>query len=93
MIVFLDGRLEADRWQQCKYWGHVQSGTVRLIPRASRSGPKEGVQICLDRAYIATRATILGVEIGEGAVVAAGAVVTKNVPPRAVLPGCLRWYW
>ncbi len=39
-------------------------------------------------AYVGARATILqGVEIGECAVVAAGAVVTKSVPPFSVVAG------
>jgi len=41
-----------------------------------------------DWAYLATRAMILpGVTIGEGAVIAAGAVVTKNVDPWTVVGG------
>lgn len=41
-----------------------------------------------DNVWVATRATILkGVRIGEGAVVAAGAVVTKDVPPFSVAAG------
>ena len=41
-----------------------------------------------DYVWIATRATILpGVTIGRGAVVATGAVVTKNVPPLAIVAG------
>lgn len=41
-----------------------------------------------DGVWIGARATILpGVIIGEGAVVAANAVVTKNVPPWAVVAG------
>lgn len=45
------------------------------------------VTIC-DNVWIASRATILpGVTIGEGAVVAAGAVVTKDVPPYAIVGG------
>ncbi len=40
-------------------------------------------------AVIGARAVILpGVEIGEEAVVAAGAVVTRDVPPRSVVAGC-----
>ena len=41
-----------------------------------------------DFAYIGSRVTILpGVEIGEGAVVATGAVVTKSVPPYVIVGG------
>ena len=41
-----------------------------------------------DNVWIATRATILkGVTIGEGSVVAAGAVVTHDVPPHTVVAG------
>lgn len=41
-----------------------------------------------DYVWIATRATVLpGVTIGRGAVVATGAVVTKDVPPLAIVAG------
>lgn len=41
-----------------------------------------------DNVWIASKATILkGVKIGEGAVVAAGAVVTKDVPAYTVVAG------
>lgn len=41
-----------------------------------------------DDVWIGQRATILsGVHIGQGAVVAAGAVVTKDIPPYAVAGG------
>lgn len=41
-----------------------------------------------DYVWIASRATILpGVTIGEGAVVACGSVVTKDVPPYSVVAG------
>lgn len=41
-----------------------------------------------DYAWLCTRATILaGVTIGRGAVVAAGAVVTKSVAPHTVVAG------
>lgn len=41
-----------------------------------------------DYVWIASRATILpGVTIGRGAVIASGAIVTKNVPPFAIVGG------
>lgn len=41
-----------------------------------------------DNVWLATRCTILkGVTIGQGAVIAAGAVVTKNVPPYTLVGG------
>lgn len=41
-----------------------------------------------DYVFIATRATILpGVTLGKGSVVAAGAVVTKNVDPFTIVAG------
>jgi UDP-2-acetamido-3-amino-2,3-dideoxy-glucuronate N-acetyltransferase len=39
-------------------------------------------------ASIGTNATIMGgITIGEGALVGAGAVVTKDVPPHAIVAG------
>ena len=41
-----------------------------------------------DRVWIGSRATILkGVTLGEGAVVAAGATVTRDVPPWSIAAG------
>lgn len=41
-----------------------------------------------DRAWVCTGAIVLaGVTIGEGAVVAAGSVVTKDVPPYTIVGG------
>ena len=50
-------------------------------------GPVEPVEIG-DDYWIGGRVTILpGVHVGNGAVIAAGAVVTKDVPPYAVVGG------
>lgn len=41
-----------------------------------------------DDVWIGYRSTILsGVQIGQGAIVAAGSVVTKDVPPYAIVGG------
>lgn len=41
-----------------------------------------------DDVWIGSRATILkGVDVGDGAIVAAGSVVTRNVPPRTLVAG------
>jgi UDP-2-acetamido-3-amino-2,3-dideoxy-glucuronate N-acetyltransferase len=48
-----------------------------LVPTVVRTG-----------ASIGSGSTILcGVEIGEGAIVGAGSVVTRNVPPRTIVAG------
>ena len=53
-------------------------------------GRKRGITVG-DRAWIATRAVILpGTSVGEGAVVAAGAVVHGTVPPWSIVAGIPR---
>ena len=55
--------------------------------RGQGYGPVEPVEIG-DDCWIGGRVTILpGVHVGNGAVIAAGAVVTKDVPPYAVVGG------
>ncbi|MBA2586961.1 MAG: acyltransferase [Chthoniobacterales bacterium] len=57
-------------------------------PRSSSfAGRNRAVRID-DRVFVGTRATILpGVTVGKGAFVAAGALVTKNVAPFAIVAG------
>jgi acetyltransferase-like isoleucine patch superfamily enzyme len=50
--------------------------------------PVSAPVVLKDRAWVGTGAIVLkGVTIGESAVVAAGAVVTKDVPPKTVVAG------
>jgi acetyltransferase-like isoleucine patch superfamily enzyme len=76
--------------------GHGVMFTNDIYPRAVTDAG--GLQTAADwevvrtrvkaRASIGSNATILaGVTIGEGALVGAGAVVTKDVPPGAVVAG------
>lgn len=76
--------------------GHGVMFTNDLFPRATKidGSPKgEGDWICAQtivrrRASIGSNATILaGIEIGEGAMVAAGSVVTANVLAYAIVAG------
>ena len=58
---------------QCKYFSCIDQGAPVIIK---------------DRAWISYRAVILPrVTVGEGAVIAAGAVVTKNVEPFTIYGG------
>ena len=57
-------------------------------PQNSSFLGRERAVVIEDYVFIGTRAMILpGVKIGRGAVVAAGAIVTKEVPPLAIVAG------
>ena len=62
--------------------------TLGHDPRSPIFEDKGGPVKIGDRSWIGYRAIILpGVEIGEGAVVGAGAVVTRDVPPYTIVAG------
>ncbi len=85
---FLDGRRSIHIGDNVNVGGHVQIYTLEHDPQAADFGVKGGPVIIDDFAYVATRATLLpGITVGEGSVVAAGAVVTKDVPPYAIVGG------
>ncbi|WP_204164814.1 acyltransferase [Rhodococcus oxybenzonivorans] len=85
---FLDGRRGIKIGSNVNIGGHVQIYTLEHDPNAPDFGTKGGEVVVGDRAYIATRSTILpGVRVGEGAVVAAGAVVTRDVEPFVMVGG------
>ena len=77
--------------------GHGVVFTNERYPEATnpdgtlkRDGDWELVETLVgDRAAIGSNATIVaGITIGEGALVGAGAVVTRDVPPYAIVAGC-----
>lgn len=87
--VMLDGRAaeliigdNVDIAQETNIWTlehDVNDENHRVVP---------GKVVIDDHVWIASRVTILpGVHIGRGAVVASGAVVTKDVPPMAIVGG------
>lgn len=62
--------------------------TLQHEPNDTFFSCKGGEVIIDDYVWIGVRAIILpGVHIGEGAVIAAGAVVTKDVPPYTIVAG------
>jgi len=87
--VLLDGRggilkigNNVDIGQETNIW------TLEHDPNDDYHRDVGGDVIIEDYVWIASRVTILpGVRIGRGAVVAAGAVVTKDVPPMAIVGG------
>lgn len=57
------------------------------IGQAGR-GERRGVPVLGDRVYVGVNAVIIGkISVGNDAAIGAGAVVTKSVPPRAVVAG------
>ena len=87
--VLLDGRGgnviigdNVDIAQEANIW------TLQHVPNSDTHNVTGKDVVIEDYAWIASRATILpGVTIGKGAVVATGAVVTKDVPPMMIVGG------
>ncbi|XBB98971.1 CatB-related O-acetyltransferase [Streptococcus thermophilus] len=71
------------------YTNHISSYPYRVwIMNEKKEGVSKGNIIVDDDVWIGFRSTILsGVHIGQGAIVAAGSVVTKDVPPYAIVGG------
>lgn len=69
--------------------GHISTFPYKVkVLEEQYEGISKGNIIVEDDVWIGYGATILsGVHIGQGAVIAAGAVVTKDVPPYAVVGG------
>jgi maltose O-acetyltransferase len=85
---FLDGRCGLLIGDSVNIGGHSQIFTMDHDPQSPVFASRGGSVVIMKNAYIATRSTILpGVTIGEGAVVAAGAVVTRNVAPYTIVGG------
>jgi acetyltransferase-like isoleucine patch superfamily enzyme len=62
--------------------------TLEHDPHSDYHVTKSGDVVIEDNVWIASRVIILpGVTIGRGAVIACGAVVTKNVPPMSIAAG------
>jgi acetyltransferase-like isoleucine patch superfamily enzyme len=70
--------------------GHGKSDISEMTtPPLSRSIYSKGPVIIGQDVWIGDKATILpNVTIGKGAIIAANAVVTKDIPPYTIVAGC-----
>jgi len=86
--AFLDGRAKLTIGDHVDMASEVMIYNSEHDLRDPKFGATEEEVVVGDYVFIGPRAIILpGVKIGKGAVVAAGAVVTNDVPPFAIVGG------
>ncbi len=86
--AILDGRCGIHIGENVNLSSGVWIWTLQHDPQAADFGVLGGPVVIEDYAWLSCRTVILpNVRIGRGAVVAAGAVVTKDVPPYAIVGG------
>jgi virginiamycin A acetyltransferase len=61
----------------------------RFIERSAIDAINKGPLIVEDEVWIGTDAILFsGIKVGKGAIISAGAIVTKDVPPYSIVGGC-----
>ena len=86
--ITLDGRKGIKIGKNVNFSSNVMIWTLQHDYNDPAFGVKGGQVIIEDYVWISVRAIILpNITIGKGAVVAAGAVVTKNVEPYTIVGG------
>jgi acetyltransferase-like isoleucine patch superfamily enzyme len=86
--AILDGRMGLTIGENVNLGTGVWIWTLEHDPQSPDFATVGGPVTIEDYAWVSCRVVILpGVRIGRGAVVAAGAVVTKDVPPYAIVGG------
>jgi acetyltransferase-like isoleucine patch superfamily enzyme len=84
----LDGRSGLTIGENVNLSSGVWIWTLQHDPQSPTFGTKGGPVVVEDYAWLSCRTVILpGVTIGRGAIVAAGAVVTKSVAPYTIVGG------
>jgi maltose O-acetyltransferase len=85
----ISARARVDIGCRCQIANHVVIMDSDFHGLLERDKPEPPAPIVIeDDVWIAVRATVLkGVHIGRGAVVAAGAVVVRDVPPHTLVAG------
>ncbi|MBN2145988.1 MAG: acyltransferase [Anaerolineales bacterium] len=86
--AILDGRNGLTIGENVNLSTGVWIWTLQHDPQSPDFATQGGPVVIEDYAWVSCRAIILpGVKVGRGAVVAAGAVVTKDVPSYAIVGG------
>jgi len=86
--VYLDGRMGLTIRNNVSISPEVYLVSMEHDPNDPRFSTRGGEILIEDNVWIGSRAMILpAIHIGEGAVVAAGAVVTKDVEPYQIVGG------
>ena len=85
--TIMDNDAHSTSWSERKNDVAITLGKLSANEKAWSQVSRKKIVI-KDKAWIGFNSIILkGVTIGEGAIVAAGSVVTKNVPPYTVVGG------
>jgi acetyltransferase-like isoleucine patch superfamily enzyme len=86
--TYMDGRIGITIKDNVSISPEVYILSMEHDPNDANFGTRGGEVIIEENAWIGARAMILpGVHIGEGAVIGAGTVVTKNVAPYKIVAG------
>lgn len=86
--VLLDGRGGLEIGNDTDIATGTMIWTMEHDPNSDEHATRTGKVVIGHHVWIAARAQIMpGVTIGDGAVVAAGAIVTKDVPEKAIVAG------
>lgn len=86
--AILDGRNGITIGHSVNLSSQVALWTMQHDPDSPTFATEGGPIVICDRAWVSFRSTVLpGVTIGEGAVVAAGAIATKDVEPYTIVGG------
>jgi maltose O-acetyltransferase len=86
--VLMDGRMGLEIGDNASISEGVAILTLEHDPQSPGFETRGAPVRIADRAFVGARAILLpGVTVGEGAVVAAGAVVTRDVDPFAIVAG------
>jgi maltose O-acetyltransferase len=86
--AILDGRYGLEIGRNVNLSTGVWIWTAQHDPQSPDFDSKGAPVIIEDYAWVSSRCVILpGTRVGEGAVVAAGAVVTEDVPPYTIVGG------